>query len=189
MYYSLYIGNIFLTIFLIKNNFYLKNFIISLIIITTCLASFENFQRYLSNPAPATLPNTEIEALSFLKNQPSGIVLSYPYDKYTKNNMSVPLPLYAYETTAYISAFSQQTVFLEDEMNLEITGFNWQSQKNESIKFFQSNDEFFARGFLVNHQISYIYLVNGQKFNLNESQLQVQKIFDNSQVQIYQVQR
>ena len=79
--------------------------------------------------------------------------------------------------------------FLEDEMNLDITGFDWESRRDNSLEFFTTNNEYLARGFLVNNQIDYIYLVGDQKINLNESQLQINQIFDNGQVKIYQVQR
>ena len=190
LYYSLFIGNIFLSVFLVKSGSKLtKYFVFPLMLITTLIASYENFHRYLSNPAPASISNPEIEALNFLKNQKEGIVLTYPYDKYLKKNMSAPVPIYAYETTAYVSAYSHQTTFLEDEMNLDITGFNWQSARQEEEKFFKTSDEFFARGFLVNNQISYIYLTNNQNFNLTEQQLQIEEIFNNNQVRIYRVQR
>ncbi len=156
---------------------------------TNLIAAYENIQRYLSNPAPAALPNSEIEALEFLKNKPDSLVLTYPYNKYVKDNFQTPISLYAYETTSYVSAFSHQTVFLEDEMNLSITGFDWQSRKNSSLEFFTTDNEYLARGFLVNNQIDYIYLVGDQKINLSESQLQINQVFNNGQVKIYQVQR
>lgn len=193
-YYFLFFSNIFLAQFttnLIKTKNKKSISVAILIIILANLTSFSTIKDYLGNPPPSAIPTKEIEALNFLKNQTNGIVLTYPYDQYTKNKLKLdtPIPMYLYETTAYVSAFSNKTVYLEDEMNLDITGFNWQERKNQSINFFNSNDEFFARGFLVNNQISYIYLINGQKFTLGESQLQINKIFDNGQIQIYQVQR
>ncbi|MPM69347.1 hypothetical protein SDC9_116292 [bioreactor metagenome] len=160
-----------------------------LIIIFTLIPTWETLNTYLSNPAPAALPISEIEALNQLKKLPQGIVLSYPYDQYKKEKFSTPLPLYVYQTSAYISAFSRQNVFLEDEMNLTITGFDWQMRRQEIEKFFNTNDEFFARGFLVNNQIDYIYLVNDQKLPFDELKLQIKQIFNNGQVKIYQVQR
>ncbi|MFA5750177.1 MAG: hypothetical protein WC895_03065, partial [Candidatus Shapirobacteria bacterium] len=98
--------------------------------------------------------------------------------------------LYAYETTSYVSAFSQKPTFLEDEMNLDITGFDWQSRKIESDKFFTSQDKFFTRGFLINNQISYIYLVNNnQSFKIDSNDIQVDIIFNNSQIKIYKVRK
>jgi hypothetical protein len=190
LYYSLFISNIFLTIFLVNSTSKLVKYLVfPLIIFTTLVASYENFQRYLSNPAPADLPNQEIKALNFLKNQPKGIVLTYPYNKYLKNSLSTPIPLYAYETSAYVSAFSNQVSFLEDEMNLDITGFDWQSRRLLEEKFFTTNDKFFARGFLVNNKIDYIYLVNDQNFSIDTEILQIDNIFQNEQVKIYKVRR
>lgn len=186
IYYSLFLSNIFLVLFLVQKS---SKLLISLIVFLTLIPSIEVFNTYLSNPAPANLPVYEIDALNQLSKQPNGIVLTYPYDKFKKEKLSSPIPLYAYETTAYVSAFSDKTVFLEDEMNLDITGFDWKNRRLESEKFFNTNDEFFARGFLINNQIEYIYLVNDQKLPLNESKLQINLIFDNGQVRIYQVQR
>ncbi len=193
-YYFLFFSNLFFAQFIsdflkIKSK---KNIVIMIFILAvTNLTSIATIKDYLGNPPPSAIPNKEIEALNFLKNQKDGIVLTFPYDQHAKNKLQLktPIPMYLYETTSYVSAFSNKIVFLEDEMNLDITGFNWQDRKSESIKFFNSNDQFFARGFLVNNQISYIYLINGQKITLDESQLQINKIFDNGQSQIYQVQR
>ena len=103
--------------------------------------------------------------------------------------MTTPIPLYAYETTAYVSAFSNKQTFLEDEMNLDITGFNWQQRRTEEEKFFTTTDKFFARGFLINNKISYIYLVGDQNFTLSLSDLQINELFNNGQIRIYKVQR
>ena len=103
--------------------------------------------------------------------------------------MSTPIPLYAYETTSYVSAFSGHQTFLEDEMNLDITGFDWQSRLKEEKDFFTSQNKFQARGFLINNNISYIYLVNNQSFSLSLEDLQIDQIFNNGQVKIYQVRR
>lgn len=190
LYYSLFLSNIFLVIFFVKAKptFLIKTIFI-IVIITTLISNFETINRYLSNPAPATLLNTEIEALNKLKQLPSGVVLTYPYDKYQKDNLSTPIPLYAYETTSYVSAFSGHQTFLEDEMNLDITGFDWQSRLKEEKDFFNSQNKFQARGFLINNNINYIYLVNNQSFSLSLDDLQIDQIFNNGQTKIYQVRR
>ena len=189
MYYSLFIGNIFLAYFLIQKAKYVKFIILPIVIITTIIASYESFQRYLSNPAPSNLPYNEISALNFLKNKPEGIVLTYPYDKYVKKNFSEPIPIYAYETTAYVSVFSNKTTFLEDEMNLEITGYDWQSRRQLVDKFFTSTDKFFSRGVLVDNNIKYIYLLDQQKMPLSQQDLEIDQIYNQDGVSIFQVRR
>jgi hypothetical protein len=187
-YYFLFFANFYFAQFL--SNFWSKHKILVLILLfISCLTSFSTLKDYLGNPPPSCLPNSEIEALNFLKNQKNGFVLTYPYDKYKKDKITTPIPLYAYETTAYVSAFSGHQTFLEDEMNLDITGFNWQQRRADEEKFFTTTDKFFARGFLVNNNIDYIYLVSDQNFSLSKFDLQIDEIFNNSQIKIYKVQR
>ena len=189
LYYSLFLSNIFLCFYLSSNKNILIKIILGLVITTSIISSTESYQRYLSNPAPASLPTKEIEALKYLKSQPSGYVLVFPYNKYQKQNMSTPIPLYAYETTAYVSAFSQKQVFIEDEMNLDITGFDWETRRQLVDKFFSTSDKYFGRGVLVDNNIRYIYLLENQKLSLSEDDLQIDKIYDQNGVKIYQVRR
>ncbi len=187
-YYFLFIGNFYFASFL-DSLWGKQKKIVLIILLISCLGSYGTLKDYFGNPPPSALPLNELAGLNFLKSQPEGIVLTYPYDKYLKNNFSTPIPLYAYETTAYTSAFSQKIIFLEDEMNLDITGFDWQSRRNLVDKFFHSTDKFFTRGFLVDNDIKYIYLVNDQKLPLNPAELQVNEIYNQSNVKLYQVQR
>mgnify|MGYP000863655180 FL=1 len=187
-YYFLFIANFYFASFL-GSLWGKQKKIVLIILLLSCLGSYGTLKDYFGNPPPSALPLNELAGLNFLKNQPEGIVLTYPYDKYLKNNFSTPIPLYAYETTAYTSAFSQKIIFLEDEMNLDITGFDWQSRRNLVDKFFHSTDKFFTRGFLVDNDIKYIYLVNDQKLPLNPAELQVNEIYNQSNVKLYQVQR
>jgi hypothetical protein len=193
-YYFLFISNFFFAQF-IFNTFKqknIKNYIfIFLIFILSVLTSYATIKDYLGNPPPAAIPLKEVEALNFLKNQSDGYVLTYPYDKYKKDklNLSTPIPVYLYETTAYVSAFSKKETFLEDEMNLDITGFNWKQRLTDEEKFFSSTDKFFARGFLINNNIDYIYLVNDQNFSLSIFDLQIDEIFNNGQVRVYKTRR
>lgn len=187
-YYFLLFINFYLAQFL--SNIWSKNkFIVLVLLLTSSLTTIGTLKDYLGNPPPSSLPNKEIEALNFLKNQKDGFVLTYPYDKYVKNKLITPIPLYAYETTSYVSAFSNKQTFLEDEMNLDIIGFNWQQRRNDEEKFFKSTDKFFAGGFLSNNNIKYIYLVDNQNFSLSTFDLQIDEIFNNGQVRIYQTRR
>jgi hypothetical protein len=184
----LFFTNLYLAQFISKN--YQKHrLIILILIIIGSIGSFGTLKDYFGNPPPSSLPTSEVKALNFLKNQPSGYVLTYPYDKYLKDKLKTPIPLYAYETTAYVSAFSHKSVFIEDEMNLDITGFNWPKRRQEAINFFTSNDKYYSRGFLINNKIQYIYLLNNQLISLNHNELQVDTIYDYDGIKILKVQR
>lgn len=187
-YYFSLIINFYFATYLIKV-FPKRIVFIILFIFITCFGSYGTLKDYFGNPPPASLPTSEIKALSYLSKLPTGYVLTYPYDKYIKNNFTTPIPLYMYETTAYVSAFSQKPVYLEDEMNLDITGFDWQFRRNQSLKFYSSADKYFSRGFLVDNNIKYIYLLKDQKFVLSESDLEIDKIYDSDGVRIFSVRR
>lgn len=189
LYYALFLLNIPLTCFLIKKN----NFWLILFILVSLLPPlFGSLPQYLGNPAPAHISTSELEALSFLSSQKPGIVLTFPYDKFLRSKFSkTPLPLYVYETTAYVSAYSNHITYLEDEMNLSNSGYDWQSRRLNSLDFFKQQDIYRDRGFLVNNQIDYIYLVGDQReFNkLNIDNLYLNYIFSNQETLIYRVQR
>lgn len=186
LYYALFLSNIFLTKFLVNNQKYIFWVFLSYLI---PLISF--LPNYLGKTPPAAIPSKEIEALNFLKSQPKGTVLTYPYDKYLKKSFpKTPLPLYAYETTSYVAAYSGQQTYLEDEMNLQNSGYIWPERRQASLDFFSQQNEFADRGFLVNNQISYLYLpkIYMDKIDFNDN-MYLKIIYENDEVVIYQVQR
>ena len=156
------------------------------------LPLFASLPNYTGKIPPTAISNNETLALNFLKQQPAGTVLTYPYDAYLKKSINIiPLPIYAYETTSYVAAYSFHSTFLEDEMNLENSGYDWQPRRQESVAFFEQKNEFSDRGFLVNHQIDYIYVP--KIYFSNNPQLSpemfVEKIYENSEIIIFRVKR
>jgi len=185
-YYFLLFANFYLAQFLTRQK---SNILVAILLLTASLTSYSTLKDYFGSPPPASIPQYELQALDYLKQLDSGIVLTYPYDKHKKDGLSTPLPLYTYETTAYVSALTNHQTFLEDEMNLNITGYDWLTRRRQIDNFFHTQDIFMARGLLVNHQISYIYLVNDQQLAFSPQDLQINKIYDNGQARVYQVQR
>lgn len=169
--------------------------IVLIVLLTIPTAVSTLFNNYLPMRPPAKISNEELEALRFLEKQPDGVVLTYPFDRY-KADLAVnnpPRPLYLYESTAYVSAFSQKVVFLEDEVNLDITGFQWRHRREEAKIPLTSFDQNEIRDFLTKNKIKYLYLVLnqtpvfGQRFRLGEEQLGITNIFENKEIVIYEV--
>lgn len=153
---------------------------------TTCQTLKNN---YLTAQPPSYLSVAEVEALEFLSREPEGMVLTFPFDAELSMRVEAPKPLYLYVTTAYVSAYSKKPVFLEDEMNLDITGYDWRGRREKMEKFYESLDETAAYNFLRENNITYIYWVDGQRARLGETQLGIERIFENSKVDIYRVVR
>lgn len=186
-YYSLLIFSIFAGVvlgrFVIRVNFIWGLIISSIIILLTVPTTLNTFSQYLPERPPAKLSSAEFEALSFLKNQPRGTVLTLPHDQYFKQNFSEPLPLAAYTSTAYVSAFSGHPVFLEDKINLEILGIDYKGRLNLERDFIKVWDS--SKKILNENNISYVYILKKQVNNLDEGKMGLKKIFENTEVQIY----
>jgi hypothetical protein len=144
---------------------------------------------YLTKMPPAYLSNNEIEALEFLEKQPIGVVLTYPFSEEASKRAASnpPRPLYLYVSNAYVSAYSDKPVYLEDEVNLDITGYDWKARRVEEIQFYNSLDHQYVYNFLRENKITYVYWIKGQRATLGESQLGISRIFENKSVDIYKV--
>ncbi|MFA5894365.1 MAG: hypothetical protein WC851_01140 [Candidatus Shapirobacteria bacterium] len=192
MYYGLFLGNIGLTLFILSQKNIIQKILISIIILFSVIPLIGSIPQYLGTIPPSALPSNEIKALDYLSQKPQGIVLTVPYDNYQKFNFEfTPVPLYAYETTSYVSAYSKHPTFLEDEMNLGNSGIDFKPTLDASKKFFEQKNIFQDRGFLVNNQIDYIYITGLQveKYPLNHSELSIKEIYNEGGTLIYQVLR
>lgn len=166
---------------------YLIALIIFLFTVPTTAATL--IFHYIPDRPPAVLPLDEKEALDYLRFQSNGTVLTYPFDKRKADEAvaNPPRPLYLYDSTAYVSAYSSKPVFLEDEVNLNITGYDWVNRRKEVEQFYSTENESYAFDFLRNNNIHYIYLLEGQTFSLDESTLGLKLIFHNDTARIYSV--
>ena len=191
-YYTLFVAGILGGLGIAKLSFksnLIKYSLGVLIILLTIPTTIGTLRQYLPGRPPAKISKEELEALNFLSKEPLGIVLTYPFDpiKAKEAERFPPRPLYLYESTAYVSAFSNKPTFLEDEVNLNITGFDWRIRKEDLIKFYDSLEIDASRSFLLKNKISYIYWLKGQRAKLGEGQLGLTKIFENSLVDIYKI--
>lgn len=187
MYYALFLANIPLSIYLSKNR--LLAYFIIIFSLPPLLGSLPN---YLGRNPPTAISNNELQALKYLHQQEPGTVLTYPYDAYLKKSYkTTPIPIYAYETSSYVSAYSHQLTYLEDEMNLENSGFDWKLRRHDAEEFFTQKNQYADRGFLVNNKIDYIYLP--KQYTANNPKLSpemyLEIIFENSEILIYKVKR
>jgi hypothetical protein len=199
MYYSLIfsglLSGIFFGKFIESNNdsffksFIVKKLLIVIVLIFTLPTTIGTLlYNYLPGRPPAMISNSEIEALNFLKTQTDGIVLTQPFN-IAAANLAVsnpPRPLYLYESTAYVSAYSDKITYFEDKVNLDITGYDWQIRQHEADRFF--NDPTYDGKYeLINKKkIKYIYVVKVLESS-KDLHITDDKIFENSDIKIYKV--
>lgn len=191
MYYSLMFSGILAGIWLanfietnLNINRYLTALLIVLLTIPTTIGTL--WYVYLPPRPPAKVSNQELEALYFLKKLPNGIVLTQPFNKDAADAAinNPPRSLYLYESTAYVSAFSEKPVYLEDEVNLNITGYDWKDRRNKELSYFSGADKSESGSFIKDNGISYVYLLKSENPpNIDFTNLN--KIYENQEVQIF----
>lgn len=176
----------------LKLSVLINRLIVIVIILLTIPTTFIALKDvYIPGRPPAKLSTEELKGLDFLAKEPDGVILTYPFDLVAAKAAESypPRPLYLYTSTAYVSAFSNHPTFLEDEINLDITGYNWQDRKSEVEAWYKEADQAKAREFLSINNIKYIYWVKPQRALLGEGQLGLRNIYENAEVIVYQVER
>ncbi|MFA5932952.1 MAG: hypothetical protein WCV81_01650 [Microgenomates group bacterium] len=141
-----------------------------------------SFTDTLGQIPPASLSQNELEALNFLAKQPDGVVLTYPYNDSLNSKFLTPIPLFAYTTSAYVSAFSGKQTYIEDTMQNEIL----QTDYNPRLV---AAEDFFSSGIMppsLEGKIRYVYLPKFFEINVDTSK-QWKKIFENKEVLIYEI--
>jgi hypothetical protein len=195
LYYSLFVASLFSGIAVSKvlqsihssNTKRLFVFGVILLTIPTTLSTLA--QVYIPARPPAQLPQDEISALAFLSHELSGVVLTFPYDPLLAKNAidNPPRPLYLYDSTAYVAAYSNHDVFLEDEVNLTIMNYQWKDRRKALDEFYESTDQKKVFAFLRDNNIRYIYWVKPQFTKIGDLQLKLENIYENKTVIIYKV--
>lgn len=165
-----------------------KTLAVILLVLLTLPSVAGTLKHYLPARPPAMISNQELEALNFLSLEPPGTVLTRPFDrqKAALAEANPPRPLYLYESTAYVSAFTSKPVYLEDEVNLEITRYDWRTRRNTLEGLLANINGASWQEFFEKNNITYIYWVrNGSA--IFDSTPGVVKAFENKEATIYRV--
>ena len=187
-YYSQFFLNMFLAIFIIRLKSTILRFtLVLLIIANSLLSSWGTLRDYFGFPPPAALTNPEISLINQLNLLPPGTILTSSYSPEWKKSYQTPIPLFAYESTSYLSAFTHHQAYLADEMNLSITD-SLSAGRQESIRqFFRSTNPFEARGILINNRLDYLLLNPFDTLTLPVGDLPLALIYQDQGFRLYKV--
>ncbi len=161
--------------------------LIMIFIILTPINSWATAKGYLSYNPHGFVSKEELKALEFLKSQQDGVVLTFPYDPKLKQKIAEPWPLLIYDSTAYVGALTNKSVYLEDEGQNQILLTDYKKRLIASKDFF-ANPNLEAKKFLTDNEIKYIYLPKIFDVSLNPDQLDMKLIYENKEVYMYEVQ-
>lgn len=161
--------------------------IIILLLFITPINAFVTFTSGFYENPPSRLTVGEQDGLTFLKSLSAGAVLTVPFDRSLRSQSKDPFPLVAYETTAYVSAFSGKSTFMEDEIQQEILQTDFKKRLVEENDFFNGKDKNWSREFLSKNSIRYIYVPKISGVSLDIEGLNIKNIYNNNEVAIFEV--
>ncbi len=186
-YYSLFFSGLLAGVVAsrIKNKLVLV--VLVLLTIPTTIITLKDV--YIPIRPPAMISKDELSALSFLAGQPAGVVLTKPFDEFSAKSAEPypPRPLYLYESTAYVSALGKHQTFFEDDVNLDITGYNWQERRERLLSWYAEKDYVKSRAFLKDNSIKYIYWIKEGQSPLDLGKLGLVNVYENNLITIYEV--
>jgi uncharacterized membrane protein len=176
-----------------KQSIWILSIVLILLTTPTTISTLAN--DYLTTRPPAKVSQAELVALKVLEKEPLGVVLTYNFNRAKAQGAiaNPPRPLYLYESTAYVSAYTNKPVYMEDEVNLDITQYDWRGRREAVEEFIKTSDSQKAKEFLKENQIQYLYLVKdltplpGERLKLGEKQLSLTTVFENEKAVIYKV--
>ncbi len=167
---------------------------------------------YGKNPL-AIVSNQEIEALSYLKNHTTekDIILTKPFNPYSRSLYKhQPWPIYAWDSTGYVSAYTGRQTYCTDEGQMRILAINPEERIKKANAFFglepvydQNKNllHYFPADnipleqkaeFLEKENINFIYLRQEETDEVQKetfARLGLEEIFRNEAVVIYKLPR
>ncbi|MBI2641843.1 hypothetical protein HYW87_04615 [Candidatus Roizmanbacteria bacterium] len=182
-FYAIFLSTIYLArltydFFKSKRKFFLSSGLI--LILLSVPTSYDLIWHFLKVSKSTYLPKGEIDALTFLKKQPDGVVFTPLYKKGWKEQQKNP-PLNQYEDSSYVSAFSGKQQYLAEIQSMSVTSIPFEKRLEKVRKMDCS----------ILNEVNYVYelkeLTKKDKILSRCSRRNVIKIYNGASVSIYKL--
>jgi hypothetical protein len=165
-----------------------KIIISSLVIILAVPTTFGLLYQFYANKSLAKVSAAELSALNFLKTtNPDSVILTAPYNQYNQNKDGTPpVPIYDWSDTGYIAALSGRKTTISDTQQIDIMGYDFKNLLSSRDAAFADKTGSLLSAFVRNYKVDFIYLNKGED-SPDYSKLNVERVYTNSEVDIYRV--
>jgi hypothetical protein len=176
-----------------------KGLSILLIVVLGLPTVLADLKFFAPGNALAIVENQELEAIRALQKatDPEEPILTHPYNRWAAASHPIqPRPIYSWDSTGYLSYFSNRPTFMSDQGQVEIMGYKEGKKRTEALYeylFFSGSGADVpknpgkARQFLIENNLKYIYLVYKQKFAFDPEEAGLELIFQNPVARIYKL--
>lgn len=152
----------------------------ALIILATLPNAYDTLRIFASFPPHAYISDKEMTAMQELGKQTAGVTLALPVAPIASTDEVYPRPLYTLYDTAYVAAFSGSQTYLNDIVQLKLTGIDY-SARLESVKAYDCR---------ILEQVNYLY-VAGPQGQIEPwqkcGQAAIKTIYKNDEAGVYRV--
>ncbi len=145
--------------------------------------------QFYSNKPLAKVDAAELSALNFLKTTGSdSVILTAPYNQYNQGKNGIPpVPIYDWSDTGYVAALSARRTLISDTQQIDIMGYDYKNLESAREAAFNDTTGKLLSLFIKKYDVDYLYLNMGESSKINYSNLNLARVFVNSEVEIYRV--
>lgn len=151
-----------------------------------------NLKEFYGKNALARVSNQEIEALKYMQKNSTDqdIILTYPFNPYSHGQYPhQPWPIYAWESTAYVSAYTGRQTYCTNDGQLRILAIDPEPKLEMMKAFFSEKTTLETKqDFLQKEKITYLYLRNEEltaDLEKTLSRLNLKQVFKNDDAVIF----
>jgi len=154
LYYATFLSNIYAAEFLSKllSGRFLARIAAVLLILVTIPNAIDTYRIFASYPPMSYVSDNEMVILNKLKELEQGVVLTTLINPVVGHEDQKPRPLYNMYDTAYVSAFSGKQTYLNDLVQMRLTGIDY-SQRLKDVTTYNCN---------VLNDVKYVYVAQNQ---------------------------
>ncbi len=188
-YYSLFFLSLLLgpaVVFLLnhcKNLFQLLG-LITLLLFVSLPTTIGSLRNYTSKTPSTYIPYPELRLLDRLSQEKGRVLVPY-YQELKARPLTAPKPLFAFDSTSYVTAFCGLPAYFADDVNLSIMNYDFNTQKTQVERFYQTNDQVFAQDLLNSSSIYHVYVDPFSTPKINLEALSFSLIFDDGSYKLY----
>jgi hypothetical protein len=145
--------------------------------------------QFYSNKPLAKVDAAELSALNFLKTtDPNSIILTVPFNQYAAgSDGGPPIPIYDWGDTGYVPALSGRRTLISDTQQIDIMGYDYKNLDNARSTAFVDPTGNLLSAFIKQNNVDYLYLNKSESDKINYSDLNLARVFANSEVEIFRV--
>lgn len=160
--------------------------LIPLIIVLMIPTQIKLLKEFYSRPAFTKIPSSEIEALTFIKNntKTDSIILTPAYNQYLDTKEVTP-NIWDWFDTSYVSAISSRTTYMDDYEQLDIMGYEYTERLNTKKLIFENLDEEKIKQEVIKTGADIVYFPKILSPKINLSTIGLSKIFSNQETEVW----